>query len=67
MMDIGLDDGGIHPDLAARLDPLAPGVADELLVDRLPGLFPQRLDVVLENRLAGILSHLQTGKAPEGR
>jgi len=67
MMDIGLDGGGIHPDLAAHLDPFAPGVADNLLVDRLPGLFPQRLDVVLENRLAGILPHLQTGETAEGR
>ncbi len=57
------------PDLALDLLPTLendPAVED-LLVDRLPGLFPQRLDVVLENRLAGILPHLQTGKAPEGR
>ena len=35
-------------------------------MDRFPCLFPDRLDVLLEDRLRGILPHLQAGEAPEG-
>ena len=35
-------------------------------MDGLPCLFPYRLDVLLEDRLRGILAHLEPGEAPEG-
>ena len=65
-MDIGLHASGINADHAYGLDLLLFSVADDLPVDRLPGLFPQELDVLLEDRLAGVLAHLQTGEGAEG-
>jgi hypothetical protein len=66
MVDVSLHGSGIDADLTAGLDLCLFRIADDLPVDRLPGLFPQRLDVLLEDRLAGILPHLQAGEAAEG-
>jgi len=66
MMDVGLNGRRVDPDLSARLDFLLLGVVDDLAVDCLPRLFRQRLDVLLENRLTGILPHLQAGEGPKG-
>ena len=67
MMNVGLNGGRVDPDLLPRFDLLVLGVVDDLAVDRLPRLFRQGLDVLLEDRLAGILTHLQAGEAAEGR
>ena len=65
MMDVGLYRRRVNPDFSACLNLLVPGVVDVPAVDRLPSLFRQGFDVLLENRLAGILPHLQTGEAAE--
>jgi len=66
MMNVGLNCRGIDTYLAAGFDLCCPCVADDFPVNRLPGLFPQGLDVLLENRLTGVLSHLQKGEYAKG-
>lgn len=66
MVDVGFHRCGIDAHLAAGFDLGLFGVVDDLPVNCLPGLFPQGRDVFLEDRLAGILSHLQAGEAAEG-
>lgn len=67
MVDVGLNRRRVDPDLPAHFDLLVLGVVNDLAVDRLPGLFRQGLDVLLENRLSGILTHLQTGEGTKSR
>ena len=66
MMDIGLNNSGIDPDLATGLDLFLSGVVDNLQMKRLPGLCQQGGDILLQDRLTGILPHLQSGKATKG-
>jgi hypothetical protein len=55
MVDVGLGDGGIDAHLAAVLDALAFGMADDDAVDLFPSLRGDPLDVVGERRLPGNL------------
>ena len=66
MMDVGLHRGRVDPDRSAFLYLLPRGILQDVPVDGLPRLFRDRLDVLLEDGLRGVLAHLEPGKAPEG-
>lgn len=66
MMNVGLNRRRVHPDDRSGLHPLLHRVPVDLTEDRLPGLLPDRLDVLLEDGLAWILAHVEAGEPAEG-
>jgi len=67
MVNVGPDCSGVDPNLLSCFDLLLNTVANDLPVKHLPCLLREAFDALLENRFAGILSHIQTGKRAEDR
>jgi hypothetical protein len=66
IVDVTLYGSRIQANLSPLLYPLGLGIADNQLIDRLPALGAELLDVLLKRRYSGPLAHSKPREDPKG-